>query len=74
VAEAQPVLSPAALNRATLARQHLLARAPLDPVEAAGALGGLQAQEPASPYLALWSRLRAFDPEACRRRSSGGGW
>ena len=50
-------LSPRRLNRATLARQLLLARSPLDMVEAVEQIGGLQAQEPASPFLALWSRL-----------------
>jgi hypothetical protein len=58
---ALPVLSRDALNRATLARQHLLQRGRLDVVEAAAAVGGLQAQEPASPYLALWTRLEGFD-------------
>ena len=58
---ALPVLSRDALNRATLARQHLLRRGRLDVVEAAAAVGGLQAQEPASPYLALWTRLESFD-------------
>lgn len=52
-----PVLSVAALNRATLARQHLIERASLDPTTAIEAVGGLQAQEPASPFIALWSRL-----------------
>ena len=61
---ALPVLTLRELNRATLARQLLLARSALDPVEAAGAVGGLQAQEPASPYVALWSRLEAFDANA----------
>ena len=51
------------LNRTTLARQLLLARSPLDPVDAIGRLVGLQAQEPASPYLALWTRLADFDPD-----------
>ncbi|CAN5318713.1 winged helix DNA-binding domain-containing protein [soil metagenome] len=52
------------LNRATLARQLLLERSPLEPVAAVRALVGLQAQEPASPYLALWTRLAGFDPAA----------
>jgi hypothetical protein len=51
------------LNRATLARQLLLARAALDPVEATEAIGGLQAQEPASPYIGLWTRLADFDAD-----------
>lgn len=63
-ASALPVLTPVELNRATLARQLLLARSTLDPVDAAGAVGGLQAQEPASPYIALWSRLEGFDADA----------
>ncbi len=49
------------LNRATLARQLLLARTPLDPVTAISRVVGLQGQEPASPYLALWSRLTDFE-------------
>jgi len=50
------------LNRATLARQLLLERQPLPVVDAVRRLVALQAQEPASPYLALWSRLEGFDP------------
>lgn len=50
-------LSARQLNRATMARQLLLQRSPLDMVSAVSHLGGLQAQEPASPYLALWTRL-----------------
>jgi Winged helix DNA-binding domain len=49
------------LNRATLARQLLLARAELAAVDAVHHLAGLQAQESVGPYLALWSRLRDFD-------------
>jgi uncharacterized protein YcaQ len=56
-----PILGPDRLNRATLARQGLLSPLDLDAVTALEALGGLQAQEPASPYLALWTRLRSFD-------------
>jgi hypothetical protein len=50
------------LNRATLARQHLLTREDLPVVEAVRRVLALQAQEPASPYLALWNRIRDFDP------------
>lgn len=51
-----------ARNRALLARQLLLQRAELAPVRAVERLVGLQAQTPRSPYTALWSRLRGFDP------------
>jgi hypothetical protein len=54
-------LSRRQLNRATMARQLLLERADIDVVSAVARLGGLQAQEPASPYLALWTRLRRLD-------------
>lgn len=51
-----------ALNRATLARQLLLERASGGVAEAVGRVLALQAQHPASPYLALWNRLDGFDP------------
>jgi hypothetical protein len=57
-------LSARTLNRATLARQLLLERAELSPLDAVQRLVGLQAQEPLDPYTALWSRLRGFRPEA----------
>lgn len=50
------------LNRATLARQLLLAREPLDAAEAVRRVVAIQAQEPASPYVALWARVAGFDP------------
>jgi hypothetical protein len=50
------------LNRATLARQLLLGREPLEMAEAVRRVMALQAQEAASPYLALWNRLAPFDP------------
>ena len=60
-------LSDRALNRATLARQLLLERAPLDVSAAVGHLVGLQAQVPHDPYTALWSRLAGFAPETLGR-------
>jgi hypothetical protein len=50
------------LNRATLDRQGLLQRRRLGVEEAVAALCGLQAQSPASPYIALWNRIAGFDP------------
>ncbi|GAA0590962.1 winged helix DNA-binding domain-containing protein [Actinomadura livida] len=66
-------LSVRALNRATLARQLLLAREPLPVTEAVGRLLGMQAQEPKPPFLGLWTRLDGFQAsdlnEALRDRS-----
>jgi hypothetical protein len=53
-------LSLRALNRATLARQHLLAPAALSPEALVTHLVALQAQAPAPPATALWTRLPAF--------------
>jgi hypothetical protein len=50
------------LNRATLARQLLLRREAVAVVEAVRRVVALQAQEPASPYVALWDRVDGFDP------------
>lgn len=61
------VLSNRALNRATLARQLLLERTSMGLLDAVAHLVGLQAQNPFDPYLALWSRLDDFDPEALGR-------
>ena len=57
------VVSRRRLNRATLARQLLLEPSELGIVEAVEQIGGLQAQEPASPYIGLWARLRDFAGE-----------
>jgi winged helix DNA-binding protein len=64
------VLTDRAVNRALLARQHLLARAPApagDPAQAAldmvRHLCGLQAQAPFPPYYGLLARLDGFRPE-----------
>jgi hypothetical protein len=55
-------LSARRLGRATLARQLLLERSPMAPLDAVRHLVGMQAQEPLDPYLGLWSRLERFDP------------
>jgi hypothetical protein len=47
------------LNRATLARQLLLERESLSATDAARRVVALQAQQPASPYVALWKALAA---------------
>ncbi|MEU0920448.1 winged helix DNA-binding domain-containing protein [Streptomyces cyaneofuscatus] len=59
-----PVLDGRALNRASLARQLLLDRADVTPLDAVAHLCGLQAQEPQEPFTGLWSRLRGFRPRA----------
>jgi hypothetical protein len=51
------------LGLATLDRQLLLERRRLDVAEAVRRVCALQAQTPASPYLALWNRVRGFKPE-----------
>ncbi len=56
-------LSQRALNRATLARQHLLDRVAMPAAGMVEHLVGMQAQVPRNPYLALWSRLEGFRPE-----------
>lgn len=58
-----PTLTDRALNRATLQRQLLLDRADLPAEEAVEHLVALQTQAPDAPYVGLWTRLRAFQPE-----------
>ncbi|GAB3687688.1 winged helix DNA-binding domain-containing protein [Nocardiopsis oceani] len=55
-----PVLDDRALNRATLARQALLAPTGASALDTVAHLGGLQAQEPQEPFVGLWSRLGSF--------------
>ncbi|WP_214416181.1 winged helix DNA-binding domain-containing protein [Sphaerisporangium fuscum] len=54
------VLSRRRLNRATLARQYLLERAPARAIDAIEHLGGMQSQAPLAPYVGLWARLQDF--------------
>jgi len=55
-------LSPRALNRTLLQRQHLLERTDATPHALVRHLVGLQAQENLPPYLSLAARLTSFDP------------
>lgn len=56
------VIGRAELNRALLARQGLLDRREGTALETVHDLVGLQAQNPGSPYVALWSRVAGFTP------------
>ena len=56
------ILSNRALNRATLARQHLLERSSIPIPDMIDHLVGMQAQNPLDPYFGLWARISDFDP------------
>ncbi len=60
---ASTVLTDRQLNRATLARQLLLARQKMPVVKAIEQVLALQAQVPRPPHVGLWSRLEAFERE-----------
>ncbi|MFI7010073.1 winged helix DNA-binding domain-containing protein [Streptomyces sp. NPDC050145] len=57
-------ISARALNRSTLARQLLLERAEVSAEDAVRRVVALQAQQPASPYVALWNRVAGFEASA----------
>lgn len=59
-------LSLRALNRATLARQMLLHRERIAPIEAIARLAGMQAQIPKPPFIGLWTRLDDFAADDLR--------
>ena len=61
------VLSERELNRALLARQLLLARAPIAIPRALERMGGLQAQYAPSMYIGLWSRVEGLERDALTR-------
>jgi hypothetical protein len=61
------VLDRRALNRALLARQLLLERSEMGPIDAMEHLVGMQSQAPTPPYFGLWTRLRTFAPEDLSR-------
>lgn len=67
------VVSQRQLNRAVLARQLLLERAPVSPPKALERMAGLQAQYAPSIYIGLWSRVadveRAAVTDALARRT-----
>ncbi len=60
-------LSNRILNRTTLARQLLLARAKTTPVKAMAQLAGMQAQVPKPPFIGLWSRIDGFQSDDLRK-------
>ncbi len=57
------LLSQRALNRALLARQHLLNRVNGTVLGLIDELVGLQAQAPNPPYFGVWSRLHGFEQQ-----------
>jgi hypothetical protein len=64
------VLTQRELNRALLARQLLLERAPMPVGRALERVAGLQAQDLAPPFIGLWTRLAGFEREYLKRALS----
>ncbi|WP_310539138.1 winged helix DNA-binding domain-containing protein [Phenylobacterium sp.] len=65
------ILTDRDLNRALLARQMLLGRQAMAPVDALSRLLAIQAQLPRTPFIGLWSRLAGFRPEDLRTAIAG---
>jgi len=61
------VLTRRQLNRALLARQHLLECADMPAGEMIAHLVGMQSQAPNDPYIGLWTRLASFQPDDLSR-------
>jgi hypothetical protein len=61
------ILTQRELNRALLARQLLLERATMSIPRAAEQIGTIQTQYAPSAYVALWTRLHAFERDALTR-------
>ncbi len=57
------ILSRDQLNRALIERQMLRERAGLSALATIEHLFGIQAQEPKSPYIGLWTRVQHFQPQ-----------
>src|SRR4029078_13201998 len=57
------MLGPRALNRALLARQHLLERTAATAIHEIEHLVGMQAQAPLARYVVLWPRIADFDTD-----------
>ena len=64
---AERVLSERELNRAVLARQHLLEPSTRSIATTLAAIGGLQAQYAPSMYVGLWSRMAALQRDELTR-------
>ncbi|HWC27928.1 MAG TPA: winged helix DNA-binding domain-containing protein [Solirubrobacteraceae bacterium] len=64
---AERVLSTLELNRAVLARQHLLEPSTATIPKTIAAIGAIQSQYAPSMYVGLWSRMRDFERDALTR-------
>jgi hypothetical protein len=62
-----PMLTLREINRATLARQMLLARESISPLSAVERLVAMQAQLPRPPFVGLWSRVDGFTRDQLTR-------